>query len=296
METEARHEVRWMFHSTAMVPDYDLACARLSELAGLVVIEYSEAQDPAVGRRGGMTWIGDNSLEIGEPIVESGGAARFVNRTGGGVHSVALQVANVEGTIEHLERHGVAIAARPDEAFCFSDPRHTGGVFFEWFAGEVPEDPRYGGTLSEPSSRPLLAVTRQAFVGAVVDQPSRWAERFAALLGTDVLFDNSGSSPDRPEAAVSLKDNVLALYRLPEEDSRQLWGVDLPRSRTHLVSLQVPQLAGAEDLLTGGGFGIVRSADDAIVLDPATTGGIGVILVENLLPNDPRLSGLARSL
>jgi catechol 2,3-dioxygenase-like lactoylglutathione lyase family enzyme len=289
MGTAARHEVRWMFHSTAMVRDYDLACARLSELAGLVVIEYSEAEHPAVGRRGGMTWIGDNSLEIGEPIVESGGAARFVNRTGGGLHSVALQVANLDATIQHLEQHGVAIAARPDEAFCFSDPRQTGGVFFEWFAGGVPEDPRYGGTLLEASEKPLLAVSRQAFVGAVVDEPSHWAERFAALLDTDVLFDSAGSERDQPIAGVSLKDNVLALYRLPEEGSRRLWGVDLPRSRTHVLGLQVPHLPGAQDLLAEAGFGIIRADDAAIILDPASTGGIGVVLVQDLLPGDPRL-------
>jgi Glyoxalase/Bleomycin resistance protein/Dioxygenase superfamily len=277
-----------MFHSTAMVRDYDLACASLSKLAGLVVIEYSEAEHPAVGRRGGMTWIGDNSLEIGEPIVESGGAARFVNRTGGGVHSVALQVANLDATIDHLERLGVAMAARPAEAFCFSDPRHTGGVFLEWFAGDVPEDPRYGGTLSTSSDKPLLAVSRQAFVGAVVDEPSHWAERFATLLDTDVLFDNAGGNRGQPIAGVSLKDNVLALYGLPEAESKTLWGADLPRPRTHIVGLQVPQLAGVYDLLIEDGFGIIRSDDDAIVLDPASTGGIGVVLVEDLLPNDPR--------
>ncbi len=278
-----------MFHSTAMVGDYDLACSRLARMAGLRVMEYSENPHPAVGRRGGMTWVGDNSIEIGQPIIETGGAARFVDRFGGGVHSVALQVADLDSTIAYLERHGVAIAARPAEWFCFSDPRQTGGIFFEWFDGSVPEDPRYGGTLPPYSQEVLLPVSRHAFVGAVVDNPSEWAKRFAALLGTEVLFDRASSDPSSPVAAVSLKDNVLALYDLPEDSSRKLWGMDLSRPRTHVVGFQVAQLAGLTERLTEAGFGVVRSDPDAIVVDPSSTGGVGVVLVADLLPNDPRL-------
>ena len=56
--------IRWLFHTTAMIPDYDLACERLATLAGLRVLEYSENHQPEIGRRGGMTWIGDNSIEL----------------------------------------------------------------------------------------------------------------------------------------------------------------------------------------------------------------------------------------
>ena len=91
-----------MFHSTAMVADYDLACERLTLLAGLRVLEYSENPQPEIGRRGGMVWIGDNSIELGQPIVEGGGAARFVTRSGGGMHSVAVQVDDLEATMVHM--------------------------------------------------------------------------------------------------------------------------------------------------------------------------------------------------
>ena len=39
------HHVKAMFHSTAMVKDYDLAIGRLGELFGLRVLEYGEAPE-----------------------------------------------------------------------------------------------------------------------------------------------------------------------------------------------------------------------------------------------------------
>jgi catechol 2,3-dioxygenase-like lactoylglutathione lyase family enzyme len=145
-----------MFHSTAMVPDYDRACDALAHLAGLRVLEYSEQSHPAVGRRGGMTWLGDNSIEIGQPIVPGGGAAKFVDRTGGGMHSVAVQVRDLPATIAHLQGLGVPIAAQPAPDFCFSDPRATGGVFFEWACLEMEEDPRFGAPVPAFTREPLL--------------------------------------------------------------------------------------------------------------------------------------------
>ncbi len=105
-----RHEVSWLFHSTAMVDDYDGAVAALTHLVGLEVLEYGESAEPGIGRRGGMAWAGDNAIEIGQPIVD-GGAAQFVSRFGGGMHSVALQVADLEATVAFLDGNGVRIAA-----------------------------------------------------------------------------------------------------------------------------------------------------------------------------------------
>ena len=75
MTARRRHHVRWLFHSTAMVADYDLAVRNLGTLVGLTVLEYSESTEPGIGRRGGMAWVADNAIEIGQPIVEGGAAA-----------------------------------------------------------------------------------------------------------------------------------------------------------------------------------------------------------------------------
>jgi Glyoxalase/Bleomycin resistance protein/Dioxygenase superfamily len=284
-----RHQVRWLFHSTAMVADYDLAVRNLGVLVGLTVLEYSESEEPGIGRLGGMAWAGDNAIEIGQPIVE-GAAAQFVARFGGGLHSVALQVEDLEATMAHLQQLQVHIAARPRPEMCFTDPRDTGGVFFQWSTFELPVDPRFGGALPAPAPHALAPATQHAFVGALVDDPIAWSGRFAELLGTTVTFEHADAPPGAPAAGVSLGDCTLALYRLPGDESRALWGHTYERARTHLLALRVEDLGAATDALHRAGITIVRWAGDLVVLDPAATGGVQIALTDALLPGDPRLS------
>src|SRR6516162_10147770 len=96
----SNHQLIRSFHSTCMVNDYDVTVATLGRVAGLRVLEYGEAED--IGRRGGMTWIGDNSLEVAQPIVDGHAAQRFLHRFGPGMHSYALQVTDLDATIAHL--------------------------------------------------------------------------------------------------------------------------------------------------------------------------------------------------
>ena len=285
-----RHHVRWLFHSTAMVADYDLAIRNLGTIVGLRVLEYGESTEPGIGRRGGMAWAGDNAIEVGQPIVE-GAAAQFVSRHGGGMHSIALQVEDLEATMAHLQQQEVHIAARPRPDMCFSDPRDTGGVFFQWSTFELAVDPRFGGPRPDPlpRSQVLAPATRHAFVGALVDDPVAWAATFATLLGTTVTFEDAEAAPGQPMAGVSLGDCTLALFPLPGDEGRALWGRLYERARTHLVALQVDDLGAATDELHRAGITIVRWAADLVVLDPAATGGLQIALTGSLLPGDPRL-------
>jgi hypothetical protein len=289
MKQRRRHHVRWLFHSTAMVADYDLAVRNLGTLFGLTVLEYSESTEPGIGRRGGMAWVGDNAIEIGQPIVEESAAARFVSRFGGGMHSVALQVENLEATMAHLQMEEVHIAARPLPEMCFTDPRDTGGVFLQWSTFELPVDPRFGGMPPAPKTPVVAPATHHAFVGALVDDPRTWAERFAELLGTDITFVHAGAAPGEPVAGVSLGDCTLALYRLEEALDPSLWGRSYERACTHLVALRVDDLSAAAAAATGVGVAAIRTEADLVVLDPAATGGVQVALTGSLLPGDPRL-------
>jgi hypothetical protein len=285
-----RHHVRWLFHSTAMVADYDLAVRNLGTLVGLTVLEYGESTEPGIGRRGGMAWVGDNAIEIGQPIVE-GAASRFVDRFGGGMHSVALQVEDLEATMTSLEAHGVRIAARPTPEMCFTDPRDTGGVFLQWSTFELAVDPRFGGTRPAPAAPVLAPATHHAFVGALVEDPAAWADRFATLLGTAVTFEDHGAAPAEPVAGVSLGDCTLALYRLDQAADPSVWGRTYERACTHLLALRVEDLgAAAAATATSGVAAVGVDADgDLVVLDPAATGGVQVALTGSLLPGDPRL-------
>ena len=97
----AHHRVRWCFHTTAMVADYERTRDALAWLAGSRVLEDHVVADPAIGRRGGMTWIGDNSIELGDPAAQRyyGMAMGFVGDTDDAAWTTANDHASWE--LEH---------------------------------------------------------------------------------------------------------------------------------------------------------------------------------------------------
>lgn len=283
---DARHELVRTFHSTCMISDYDATVAALGRMAGLRVLEYSEAQN--IGRRGGMTWIGDNSIEVAQPIVEGHAAQRFLLRFGPGMHSYALQVNDLDATIAHLATGGVTVGVRPAEGFCFTDPRTTGGLLFEWSEFTVDEDPRLGAPVPALLTEPLLEVQTHAFVGAVVPDPDIWAEKFGPLFGLKESFRRPGQGPGEAAVGLTAPDCTLALYPLPGGESLSLWGTDHPRARVHVLGLGVPNLADAVSVLEHAHIPILRRSEAGVVIDPVATGEVPILLVDELLPGDPR--------
>ena len=87
---------------------------------------------------------------------------------------------------------------------------------------------------------------------------------------------------------MSVGDCTLALYRLLPDESRALWGRTHDRPRVSLCGVRVDDLQAARAALEGAGVRVLRDAAGALVLDPDTTGGIEVAVVDQLLPGDPR--------
>jgi methylmalonyl-CoA/ethylmalonyl-CoA epimerase len=280
------HQIVRTFHSTCMVNSYDRTVAALGHVAGLRVLEYSEA--PAIGRRGGMTWVGDGSIEVAEPIVPRHAAARFLERFGPGMHSCAFQVEDLDTTIEHLARGGVDVGVRPGVGFCFTDPRRTGGLLFEWSDFTIPEDPRNGAPEPPYAEKPVLDVRTHAFIGALVPEPSGWADDFGELFGLVETFRDPKAAPDQPVVCLAAPDCVLALFRLTPETSAQYWGTAHTRARCHVLGLGVPSLESAGRSLEDAGVLVRRRTDEAIFVDPEETGEIPLMLIEELLTGDPR--------
>lgn len=280
------HELVRTFHSTCTVNDYDSTVAALARLVGLRVLEYSEAEH--VGRRGGMTWIGDNSIEVSQPIVAGHAAERFLHKFGPGMHSYAFQVADLEATIDHLSSAGVSVGARPGDGFCFTDPRTTGGLLFEWSDFTVDEDPRLGAPVPGLPVEPILDIRTHAFVGAVVPDPIEWAERFGGLFGLVEAFRHSDAPLHDPVVGLAAPDCMIALYRLPGERCNPLWGSQHDRPRFHVLGLGVSDLAEAERLLRRRGIRTLRQDRASVVLEPQQTGEVPLVLIEGLLPGDPR--------
>jgi catechol 2,3-dioxygenase-like lactoylglutathione lyase family enzyme len=273
-----------------MVADYERTRDALVRICGLRVLEDSRIEDPAIGRRGGMAWLGDNIIEIGEPIVVGGAVDRFVSRFGSHMSSIAVQVDDIAATRRFLESRDVELGALIDDHIMFTPPAGTAGVVIEWFDREEADDPRFGGAVPALAVEPVLEVTAMAFGGAVVHDPAATAQRLAELFGHGIAFVDDSAPPGSPVAGVSLGDLVLALYSIPEpSESQRLWAWTYERPQTSNLGLLVPDLSKALGALATARVPVLRHDDSSITIAPEVTGGVIVVLVDELLPGDPRL-------
>jgi hypothetical protein len=84
-------------------------------------------------------------------------------------------------------------------------------------------------------------------------------------------------------------DMTLALYPVPEpEVSERLWGHVYRRPQTNNLAVLVPDLTVALTALTDADIRLVRHDEQQIVIHPEATGGVVLVVVDRLLPGDPR--------
>jgi hypothetical protein len=280
-----------MFHATAMGPDYDGILGPLARLFGCRVLHRQQLEEP-VGRDGGMTWIGDNSIEIGAPYGPGSSVASFVERLGGGMHSVAVQVPDVAATLDRLTRLGVEVSLRISDEIVFTRPGATAGLVLEWASHVQADDPRWGAPVPPFAEPPVVDVERVAFVGALVRDPAADGERLAEVLDTELLTYGDDLAPDVARRALVLGDCLLALYPVPPDEATSvaLWGAHHSRPRCLSLGLQVADQSQAERALSAAG----------VVVHHRTTHGHGVlvdglpfpvVLTDRLLTGDPRAAG-----
>jgi hypothetical protein len=283
-------EIDGLWHSTVMVADYDELLGHLRRHFGAVVMHDLTSEDPRVGRRGGMVWLGDNSVEIGAPVGDRSPVRGFVERLGGGVHSIALRlpdVASVAALEERLAAAGIEVAVAIGDDVRFTHPSGTGGLLLEWSARRTDDDPRFGHELPSGPPSCTAPVTRYGFVTAAVSDPVATAEQLARLFGTEVVRRAPGAGPGEIAAAVSLVDCLLVIFAMPDDPGSWPWGRPPRRPRFHGHGLVVDDLEGSLDALARAGVRAVAELEDAVLLDPLAT-PVATFLSERPLAGDPR--------
>jgi hypothetical protein len=277
-----------MFHATAMGPDYDDILGPLARWFGCRVLHRQQLEAP-VGRDGGMTWIGDNSIEIGAPYGEGSSVGTFVERLGGGMHSVAVQVPDLAATLPRLEQLGVEMGARIGPEIVFTRPGATAGLVLEWASHVQADDPRWGAPVPPYAEDPVVDVERMAFVAALVRDPRADGARLAEVLDTEVFSYEHGDAPDAPHCALDLGDCLFALYPVPPDEatSRAVWGGGYDRPRCIGLGLLVGDLGQAERALAADGLAVHHRAGNGQVF---MVDGLPfpVVLTDRLLWGDPR--------
>jgi len=280
-----------MFHATAMGPDYDRMFGPLERLFGCRVLHRQQLPEP-VGRDGGMTWLGDNSIEIGAPYGEGSSVATFVERLGGGMHSVAVQVPDVRATLARLAPLGVELASEISAEIVFTRSRGTAGLVLEWASHVQDDDPRWGAPEPEFTEEPVVVVEHMAFVGAIVRDPEADGNRLAEVLDTDVIRYTHGDAVDVAHCALDLGDCLLALYPVPSDEatSRAVWGGAYDRPRCLALGLHVSDQDVAERALAADGVAVHHRAGDGRAVLVAGL-PFPVVLTDRLLTGDPRTAG-----
>ena len=282
--------VKWMFHATAMGPSYDAIVEPLQKLLGCRVLHDQAMDTPGIERRGGMTWIADNSIEIGEPYGATSPVHHFIERFGGGMHSVAVQVDDLDAALGRAESLGVGVADRPLDGIAFTRPSTTGGLLFEWNHNPQDDDPRWGATLA-PESPSLLGAQHFSYVAAVVEHPMSTAQRLSDIFDTSAHVLTEAGGDDAPAASVAIGDCSIALFPLPTADrAATIWGTQCARTRFVAMAVTVPDLDAARTALADSGYEVTYVlADDSLVLHGQAL-AFPIVLTTGLLPGDPRAS------
>lgn len=83
--------------------------------------------------------VGEGEIELIAPISQESGVARYLTKTGGGMHHLCIEVDDIEASMAQLAAHGAELLndvpkTRPDgRRYVFVHPRSTGGVLLELY-------------------------------------------------------------------------------------------------------------------------------------------------------------------
>jgi methylmalonyl-CoA/ethylmalonyl-CoA epimerase len=135
-------------HVAIVVKSLDESLGFYRDALGLHVSRVED--NPAEGVRIAFLPLGDCEIELLEPLTPDpsltgrgekggGGVARFLERRGGGLHHVCIEVPDIEAAMARLLAGGAkmiddAPRIRPDGIrYAFVHPRSTGGVLLELY-------------------------------------------------------------------------------------------------------------------------------------------------------------------
>jgi methylmalonyl-CoA/ethylmalonyl-CoA epimerase len=130
------------------VDDLDEAIAFYQRAFGLEVSSRERIESDGVEEA--MLDVGGVWVQLLAPTREDSPIARFLARSGPGLHHLGFGVRSVDGALDHLRNEGVALidqAPRPGgggHTIAFVHPKGTGGVLVELVEDADGHDPVHG--------------------------------------------------------------------------------------------------------------------------------------------------------
>ncbi len=125
--------IRKIAHIGVAVKNVEEVEKLYSEILGLPITGREVSPDNKVS----FIPLGDTAIELLESVEPDGAIARHIEKRGEGIHHIALEVDNIEQTMEELKAKGVIlIDQKPrrgahDAKIAFLHPKGTHGVLLE---------------------------------------------------------------------------------------------------------------------------------------------------------------------
>lgn len=136
--------VRNIHHVACVVAKLEDGYAFWRDIVGLPVT--AERELPEQGVRAALLSMGNTEIELLEPIREDTGVARYLQKTGGGMHHICFETGDVKGDLEALKVAEVQLIDQQTrqglagEIF-FVHPKATSSVLVEYAQPEHASEP-----------------------------------------------------------------------------------------------------------------------------------------------------------
>jgi catechol 2,3-dioxygenase-like lactoylglutathione lyase family enzyme len=203
--------------------------------------------------------------------IPGGPVAKFIERYGPGVHSLAWEVDDMWSAQNLLMERGIRIGAVniPGRHF-FMHPRDTHGVLMEWtddtFGGNQRREDEGGGRVD---------IEGLAWVTASVDDAESTAAFLTDLAGASLVTGNAQGPEDR-EQTIDLDVGDVTLRLVTPLSSESPYAIDGNSARLCSFALRVADLSTALVSLEDAGVPVVRRETGFAATDPAATFGLPI--------------------
>jgi catechol 2,3-dioxygenase-like lactoylglutathione lyase family enzyme len=217
-----------------------------------------------------MFRLGGYSVILLSKGVPGGPVARFMERYGAGVHSLAWEIADMWAAQNLLMERGIRLGAVniPGRHF-FMHPKDTHGVLMEWtddsFGGNQRRGDEGGGTVD---------IEGVAWVTAVVADAASTAAFLTDLAGARLVPGNAQGPKDR-ERTIHLEIGDVTLRLVTPLSSESPYAGD-GTSRLFSFTLRVADLDSALSSLASVGVATVRREGGLAATDPSATFGLPI--------------------
>ncbi|HHW58464.1 MAG TPA: methylmalonyl-CoA epimerase [Clostridia bacterium] len=123
-------------HIGIAVKSIEEAAKFYKEVLGLGITGIEEVEEQKV--RTAFIPVGDSEIELLESTSEDGPIAKFIEKKGEGIQHIALQVDDIEKTLEELKQKGIKLIdelpryGAGGAKIAFAHPKSTNGVLLEF--------------------------------------------------------------------------------------------------------------------------------------------------------------------